>query len=84
MKTNLKSLLLVGALMMPLAGFAADGDSVGTKVGDSVVTTKVKAAFAKDKVSSTTKSKAEAEQAVKLAKATKGVTSVKNDIVVAD
>jgi len=102
MKTNLKSLLLVGALMMPVAGFAADGDSVSTKVGDSVVTTKVKAAFAKDKVvsatnikvetdsdglvqlSGTAKSKAEAEQAVKLAKATKGVTSVKNDIVVAD
>jgi len=102
MKTNLKSLLLVGALMMPLAGFAADGDSVGTKVGDSVVTTKVKAAFAKDKLvsatdvkvetdsdglvqlSGTAKSKAEAEQAVKLAKSVKGVTAVKNDIVVAN
>ena len=102
MKTNIKSLLLVGALLLPLSGFAADGDSVSTKVDDSVITTKVKAAFAKDKLvsatnvkvetdgnglvqlSGTAKSKDEAKHAVKLAKAVKGVTAVKDDIVVAE
>lgn len=102
MKTNLKSLLLMGALMMPLAGVAADGDRLSTKVSDSVITAKVKAAFAKDSVvkasdikvetdsngmvqlSGTAKTEAEAEQAEVLAKSVKGVTSVKNEIVVAD
>ncbi len=102
MKTNLKSLLLISALLMPAASFAADGDSISTKVEDSVITTKVKAAFAKDKLVSATdvkvetdsnglvqltgtaKSKDEAKRAVKLAKGVKGVTSVKNDIVVAE
>ncbi len=49
MKTNLKSILLVGALAMPVAAFAAEGDPVSTKLSDSVITTKVKAEFAKDK-----------------------------------
>lgn len=102
MNTNLKTLLLVTALAMPLSGFAADGDSVSTKVGDTVITTKVKAAFAKDKLvsasdikvetdsnglvelSGTAKSKKEAEKAVSLAKGVKGVTAVKNEIVVAE
>lgn len=48
MKTLVKSLLLVSALSLPLASFAAEGDSIGTKVSDSVVTTKVKAVFAAD------------------------------------
>ena len=48
MKSILKSLLLVSALSLPLASFAAEGDSVGTKVSDSVITTKVKAVLAKD------------------------------------
>jgi len=105
MKANIKSLLLIGALAMPVAAmpvaaFAADGDSVKTELSDSVITTKVKAEFAKDKevsathvkvdtdangvvtLSGTAKSKAEAEKAVTIAKNTKGVTSVKNDIVV--
>lgn len=100
MKANLTSLLLIGALAMPVAAFAADGDSVKTELSDSVITTKVKAEFAKDKavsathvkvdtdsngvvtLSGTAKSKAEAEKAVSLAKNTKGVTSVKNEIVV--
>jgi osmotically-inducible protein OsmY len=100
MKTNLKSLLVIGALMMPLSTFAADGDPVSTKVGDAVITTKVKAEFAKDKLVSATaikvetdsnglvqlsgnaKTQAEADKAVLIAKNTKGVTSVKNDIVV--
>jgi hyperosmotically inducible protein len=49
MKANLKSILLVGALAMPVAAFAAEGDPVSTKLSDSVITTKVKAEFAKDK-----------------------------------
>lgn len=102
MKTTFKSLVLVSALLMPIASFAADGDSLSTKVEDSLVTAKVKAAFAKDKVVSATdikvetdsnglvqlsgmaKSKAEATKAVQLAKNVKGVTAVKDDIVVAE
>lgn len=100
MKANLTSLLLIGALAMPVAVFAADGDSVKTELSDSVITTKVKAEFAKDKAVSATqikvdtnsmgavtltgnaKSKAEADKAVSIAKSTKGVTSVNNEIVV--
>jgi osmotically-inducible protein OsmY len=101
MKTNLKTLLIIGALAMPMAAFSADGDSVSTRVGDTVITTKVKAEFAKNKgvsattinvetdssglvqLSGTAKTQAEADKAVALAKNVKGVTSVKNDIVVA-
>jgi len=101
MKTTLKSILLVSALLLPMATFAADGDSIGTKLEDSVITAKVKAALAKDKavsatditvetdsnglvqLSGTAKSKAEADKAVKLTKNVKGVTAVKDDIVVA-
>jgi hyperosmotically inducible protein len=103
MKTNLKSLMIVAALAMPLSmpvsGFAADGDPMSTKAGDAMITTKVKAAFAKDKVVdatdikvetdsdgmvqlSGTATKAEAAKAEKIAKSVKGVTAVKNDIVV--
>lgn len=102
MKTNLKRLLLVGALMMPLIGLAAEGDPAATKVTDTIITAKVKAEFAKDKLVSATnvkvetndngvvqltgsaKSKAEAEQAIKLAQNVKGVTAVKSDIVIAE
>ena len=59
MKSNyIKSMLLVGALAMPLAGHAANdnhdadkgtNDSAKTEVKDSVITTKVKAIYAKDK-----------------------------------
>jgi hyperosmotically inducible periplasmic protein len=101
MKNTIKSLLLATALTLPMAGFAADGDSLGTKVEDSVITAKVKAAFAKDKTVSATdisvetdsnglvqltgnaKSRAEADKAVMLTKKVKGVTAVKDDIVVA-
>ena len=100
MKTNLKTLLIIGALVMPIAAFAADGDAVSVKLGDAVITTKVKAEFAKDKMvsatnikvdtdsnglvqlSGTAKSQAEVDKAIVLAKNVKGVTSVKNDIVV--
>lgn len=102
MKTFFKNLLLISALSLPLAVFAAEGDSVGTKVNDSLVTAKVKAVLAKDKLvqakdiqvetdsdglvelSGTAKSKAEAEQAVKLTKSVKGVTSVKDNITVVE
>ncbi len=101
MKTNLKTLLIIGALALPLTAFAAEGDPVEIKLGDAVITTKVKAEFAKDKMVSATKisvdtdsngmvqlsgnakSQAEADKAVALAKSVKGVTSVKNEIVVA-
>ena len=75
-------------------------ESVKNDLSDVVITTKIKAEFAKDKtvsamrvkvetddkgvvtLSGTAKSKAEADQAVKLARNTKGVTMVKNDIEV--
>ncbi len=50
MKTIIKSLVLISALSLPVATFAAEGDSVGTKMSDSVVTAKVKAKFARDKL----------------------------------
>ena len=100
MKMNIKSLLVMMALSLPLSAIAAEGDPVSTKLSDTVITTKVKAEFAKDKavsasdikvetdskglvhLSGNAKSQAEADQAVKIAKGVKGVTSVKSDIVV--
>lgn len=100
MKSISKILLLIGALSMPFAIQAADGDSLETKMSDTVITTKVKAAFAKDEVvealdisvdtdsdglvelSGTANTEAEAERAVKITKAVKGVTAVKNNITV--
>lgn len=82
------------------SGKRSPGESVKNDLADTVITTKIKAEFAKDKtvsatrvkvetddkgvvtLSGTAKSKAEAEQAEKLARNTKGVTSVRNDIVV--
>ncbi len=61
MKTNLKTLLVIGALVMPLSTFAADGDTVSTKMGDAVITTKVKAEFAKDKLVSASDIKVETD-----------------------
>ena len=61
MKHAIKSLLLLSALALPLASYAADGDSLGTKVEDSVITAKVKAAFAKDKTVSATDIKVETD-----------------------
>lgn len=102
MKKSIKSLLLVSVLLGPMAVYAADGDSLGTKISDSVITTKVKAEFAKDKtvsasdikvetdsnglveLSGTAKSKAEAKKAVAITKKVDGVTSVKDEIVVAE
>ncbi len=93
-----------------MPGYAADKvektekkDNVSTQsakqgIADAVITTKIKAAYAKDKVVSmlrisvdtddkgvvtlggTAKSKAEVDQAVKLAREVEGVKSVRNDI----
>ena len=49
-------LALAGILSLPLAGHAAEGtDSAKTVVKDSVITTKIKAALAAEKVSSLVK-----------------------------
>ena len=61
MKTNLKTLLIIGALTMPMAAFAAEGDPVATKLSDTVITTKVKAEFAKDKMVSASYIKVETD-----------------------
>ena len=61
MKTNLKTLLIIGALTMPIAAFAAEGDPVATKLSDTVITTKVKAEFAKDKMVSASYIKVETD-----------------------
>lgn len=61
MKTNLKTLLIIGALTMPLAAFAAEGDPVSTKLADTVITAKVKGEFAKDKAVSASDIKVETD-----------------------
>ena len=61
MKTNLKTLLIIGALTMPLATFAAEGDPVSTKLADTVITAKVKGEFAKDKTVSASDIKVETD-----------------------
>ena len=102
MNTRLATTLVIGALMLPVAGYAADikamKESVKENVGDAVITTKIKAEFAKDKqvsvrnikvhtddkgvvtLSGNAKSQAEADKAVRIARDTKGVNSVRNDI----
>ena len=103
MNTKLATTLVIGALLAPVTGYAAEKSTtqnVKEAVADSVITTKIKAEFAKDKqvsamnikvvtddkgvvtLSGNAKSKAEADQAVKIARDTKGVTSVKSDILV--
>ena len=46
------SCLVAGALMLPIAGYAADSDSAKTYVKDSAITTKIKAELAEEKLSS--------------------------------
>ena len=102
-KTKLLAACFVAAgLLAPLALRAADGDTDRTKpvvfVKDSVITTKVKAKLAADKVktlaqihvdtdangvvvlSGIARDKDSADAAVSIARATEGVTSVRNDI----
>jgi hyperosmotically inducible periplasmic protein len=99
--------LVAGALLVPVAGYAADTKETPSKttesakevVSDSMITTKIKAEFASDKqvsamnikvdtdkgvvkLSGNAKSKDEADKAASIAKNTKGVVSVKNDIQV--
>jgi hyperosmotically inducible protein len=109
MNTKLATTLVIGALILPVAGYAADNmskdkpsvtEKVKESVRDAVITTKIKAEFAKDKqvsalnikvdtddkgvvtLSGNARSKAEADKAVKIARDTKGVSSVKNEIKV--
>ncbi len=105
MNSRFATTMIVGALLAPVAGYAADKSmmqSAKESVSDSTITAKIKADFAKDRVVSATsikvdtedkgivtlaghaKSKAEADQAVKIARDTNGVISVKNNIVVGD
>jgi hyperosmotically inducible protein len=49
------SCLMAGALMLPIAGYAAGADSATTIVKDSAITTKIKAELAEEKVSSLVK-----------------------------
>lgn len=93
------SCLMAGLFMLPIAGYTADSAPT-TYVKDSVITTKVKAELAAEKMTSlvhigvdtnqkgevmlsgTVKSKAEADKAVSITRAVKGVTSVDNQIKV--
>lgn len=58
--------LLAGALMLPIAGYTADGDTDRSSpkafVKDSVITTKIKAKLAKDKVSTLVKIKVDTDK----------------------
>ena len=107
MKAKLATVCFIaGALLVPVAGYTADtketskSETAKEFVDDSVITTKIKAEFAKDKavsamnikvdthkgvvkLSGNAKSKDEADKAASIAKNTKGVSSVKNDIQVA-
>ena len=103
MNTRLATTLVIAALIAPVSGYAADKtmtESIKENVSDSVITTKIKAEYAKDKdvsalkikvdtddkgvvtLSGTAKTKAEADKAVSIARDTKGVSSVKNEIKV--
>lgn len=104
MNPNLAKMLVIAALTMPVAGYAADiksaKESVKENVGDAAITTKIKAEFAKDKAVSVMRikvdtddkgvvtlsgnagSRAEADKAVRIARDTKGVFSVKDKIQV--
>ena len=104
MNTKLATTLVITALIAPIAGYAADTksakESIKENVGDAVITTKIKAEYAKDKevsamrikvdtddkgvvtLSGNARSRAEADKAVKIARDTKGVFSVKDELKV--
>jgi osmotically-inducible protein OsmY len=104
MKAILATTLVIAALIVPAAGYAADPKKVTENVkehlSDSVITAKIKAEYAKDKqvsalkisvntddkgvvtLTGNAKSTAESDKAAKIARSTKGVTSVKNEIKV--
>jgi len=99
------TIVVLGALILPVAGYTADlkamKENVKENVGDAVITGKIKAEFAKDKLvkarnikvdtddkgvvtlSGNARSTAEADQAVRIARDTKGVNSVRNEIQIA-
>jgi osmotically-inducible protein OsmY len=96
--------MVIAVLIAPVGAYAADTksvkESVKENIGDAVITTKIKAEYAKDKdvsamnikvdtddkgvvtLRGNAKSKAEADKAVRIARDTKGVSSVKNEIAV--
>ena len=104
MNTRLATTLVIASLIAPVAGYAADTasakESVKENVSDAVITTRIKAEYAKDKdvsalkikvdtddrglvtLSGNARSKAEANKAVRIARDTKGVSSVRNEIKV--
>lgn len=100
MNSRLVTSLMIAALVVPVTGYAADTKSMKENVGDAVITTKIKAAFATDKdvsalkikvdtddkgivtLSGKAKTMAEANKAVRIARNTKGVSSVKNEIMI--
>ena len=104
MNTRLATTVVIAALIVPVAGFAADSkttkENIKESVGDTVITTKIIAKYAKDKdvsalkikvdtddrgvvtLRGNAKSTAEADKAVTIARNTKGVTAVKNEIKV--
>ena len=70
MNTKLATTLVIGALFVPVAGYAADSmskdkpsvtEKVKENVGDAVITTKIKAEFAKDKQVSALKIKVDTD-----------------------
>ena len=93
---------ILGTLLTPIIGFTADSDTNRTHpkayVKDSVITTKIKAKLAEEKMNSlvhirvdtdsngvvwlsgSAKTKADADQAVSIARDTEGVKSVENHI----
>ncbi len=85
MKTSIRSLILVSVLLGPMAAYAADGDSLGTKVTDSVITTKVKAEFAKDKTVSASDIKVETDSngLVELSGAARSKAEAKRAVAIA-
>ncbi len=108
MTIKLATALVIGALIVPAAGYAQDKmekkSATGTvkeNISDATITAKIKTAFAKDKevsarninidtdnkgmvtLKGNVKSQAEADKAVKIAKETQGVTSVKSELKVA-
>lgn len=104
MNIKLLAILVIAALSVPAISYAQDKkpmtEKVKENVKDSVITTKIKAEYAKDKevsalkihvdtddkgvvtLSGNAKSSAEADKAVMIAKNTKGVVSVTNNIKV--
>ena len=64
-KTVMTVCLLAGALVLPIAGYTADGDTDRSSpkafVKDSVITTKIKAELAEEKMSSLVKIKVDTD-----------------------